>query len=108
VALCCQRFSALETEIWQLDEFTSFYALDSGLHQTFLYLGGGVGVCTTTVEACEAMTFSPRNSEVMWVDQPAGVGFSTGIGTHNEQGVANNMFVSLRGKMIFCIQVTGV
>ena len=31
----------------------------------------------------------------MWVDQPAGVGFSTGIGTHNEQGVANNMFVSL-------------
>ena len=33
--------------------------------------------------------------EVMWVDQPAGVGFSTGIGTHNEQGVANNMFVFL-------------
>lgn len=33
--------------------------------------------------------------KVMWVDQPAGVGFSTGIGTHNEQGVANNMFVSL-------------
>lgn len=36
-----------------------------------------------------------RSFQVMWVDQPAGVGFSTGIGTHNEQGVANNMFVSL-------------
>lgn len=35
-------------------------------------------------------------ANVMWVDQPAGVGFSTGIGTHNEQGVANNMFVFLQ------------
>ena len=71
------------------------------------YIWGEGWGCTTAVEACEAMTFSPRNSEVMWVDQPAGVGFSTGIGTHNEQGVANNMFVSLSGKMNFCIQVTG-
>ena len=29
----------------------------------------------------------------MWVDQPAGVGFSTGIGTHDEKGVAENMYV---------------
>ena len=34
----------------------------------------------------------------MWVDQPAGVGFSTGLGTHNEKGVADNMLVSLAGE----------
>lgn len=33
----------------------------------------------------------------MWVDQPAGVGFSTGLGTHNEQGVGDNMYVFLQG-----------
>jgi len=32
------------------------------------------------------------NANVMWVDQPAGVGFSTSIGTHDEAGVANNMY----------------
>lgn len=36
----------------------------------------------------------------MWVDQPAGVGFSTGLGTHDEKGVANNMLVSLEGKVL--------
>ncbi|CAJ1335036.1 unnamed protein product [Effrenium voratum] len=35
-------------------------------------------------------------ANVIWVDQPAGVGFSTGIGTHNEKGVADNMFVFLQ------------
>lgn len=32
----------------------------------------------------------------MWVDQPAGVGFSTGFGTHNENGVAENMLTFLQ------------
>jgi len=36
-------------------------------------------------------------ANVMWVDQPAGVGFSTGLGTHNEQGVAENMYTFLQG-----------
>lgn len=36
------------------------------------------------------------NANVMWVDQPAGVGFSTGLGTHNEYGVATNMFTFLQ------------
>mmetsp|Transcript_88873 Transcript_88873/g.167471 ORF Transcript_88873/g.167471 Transcript_88873/m.167471 type:complete len:486 (-) Transcript_88873:133-1590(-) len=36
------------------------------------------------------------NANVMWVDQPAGVGFSTGLGTHNENGVAQNMFTFLQ------------
>ncbi|CAK9001766.1 unnamed protein product [Durusdinium trenchii] len=47
--------------------------------------------------------FTYRNSaswhyaaNVMWVDQPAGVGFSTRIGTHDEKGVANNMLVFLQ------------
>ncbi|CAE7689665.1 CBP31, partial [Symbiodinium necroappetens] len=35
-------------------------------------------------------------ANVMWVDQPAGVGFSTGIGTHDEKGVAENMYVFLQ------------
>lgn len=38
-----------------------------------------------------------NNANVMWVDQPAGVGFSTGFGTHNEDGVASNMFTFLQG-----------
>eukprot|EP00405_Crypthecodinium_cohnii_P020064 CAMPEP_0206481266 /NCGR_PEP_ID=MMETSP0324_2-20121206/38034_1 /ASSEMBLY_ACC=CAM_ASM_000836 /TAXON_ID=2866 /ORGANISM="Crypthecodinium cohnii, Strain Seligo" /LENGTH=481 /DNA_ID=CAMNT_0053958705 /DNA_START=58 /DNA_END=1503 /DNA_ORIENTATION=+ len=36
------------------------------------------------------------NANVMWVDQPAGVGFSTGLGTHNEEGVGNNMYTFLQ------------
>jgi len=36
------------------------------------------------------------NANVMWVDQPAGVGFSSGFGTHNEAGVANNMLSFLQ------------
>jgi len=36
-------------------------------------------------------------ANVMWVDQPAGVGFSTGLGTHNEKGVAENMYKFLQG-----------
>ncbi|CAK0843312.1 unnamed protein product, partial [Prorocentrum cordatum] len=35
-------------------------------------------------------------ANVMWVDQPAGVGFSTSIGTHDEDGVANNMYTFLQ------------
>jgi carboxypeptidase C (cathepsin A) len=38
-----------------------------------------------------------QKANVIWVDQPAGVGFSTGLGTHNEQGVGDNMFVFLQG-----------
>lgn len=37
-----------------------------------------------------------QNANVMWVDQPAGVGFSTGLGTHDEAGVARNMHVFLQ------------
>lgn len=36
-------------------------------------------------------------ANVMWVDQPAGVGFTTGLGTHNEAGVASNMYTFLQG-----------
>lgn len=38
-----------------------------------------------------------NKANVMWVDQPAGVGFSTGFGTHDEAGVANNMYNFLQG-----------
>lgn len=38
-----------------------------------------------------------QKANVMWVDQPAGVGFSTGLGTHNEAGVGDNMFRFLQG-----------
>merc|ERR1719197_2012959 len=38
-----------------------------------------------------------QKANVMWVDQPAGVGFSTGLGTHNEAGVASNMYSFLQG-----------
>merc|ERR1711976_747884 len=37
-----------------------------------------------------------NKANVMWVDQPAGVGFSTGLGTHNENGVATNMWTFLQ------------
>lgn len=36
------------------------------------------------------------SANVMWVDQPAGVGFSTGLGTHDENGVAENMWTFLQ------------
>eukprot|EP00940_MAST-03C_sp_MAST-3C-sp2_P003052 g3052.t1 len=38
-----------------------------------------------------------KKANVMWVDQPEGVGFSTGIGTRNEAGVAANMHTFLEG-----------
>jgi cathepsin A (carboxypeptidase C) len=38
-----------------------------------------------------------NKANVMWVDQPAGTGFSTGLGTHNEDGVASNMLMFLQG-----------
>jgi cathepsin A (carboxypeptidase C) len=38
-----------------------------------------------------------NKANVMWVDQPAGTGFSTGFGTHNEDGVADNMLMFLQG-----------
>lgn len=38
-----------------------------------------------------------QKANVMWVDQPAGVGFSTSFGTHNEAGVASNMVFFLQG-----------
>merc|ERR1712048_1126960 len=37
-----------------------------------------------------------NKANVMWVDQPAGVGFSSGFGTHNEDGVATNMWTFLQ------------
>lgn len=36
-----------------------------------------------------------KKANVMWVDQPEGVGFSTGLGTRNEAGVAANMYTFL-------------
>lgn len=40
-----------------------------------------------------------NNANVMWVDQPAAVGFSTGsaLATHNEVGVAHNMLGFMQG-----------
>lgn len=39
-----------------------------------------------------------KNANAMWVDQPAGSGFSTGAGSvHNEKGVADNMQTFLQG-----------
>jgi cathepsin A (carboxypeptidase C) len=39
-----------------------------------------------------------NKANVMWLDQPAGVGFSTGLGTsvHDEVGVSNNMHTFLQ------------
>jgi len=39
-----------------------------------------------------------NNANVMWVDQPAAVGFSTGLGAsvHDETGVSNNMLTFLQ------------
>jgi len=38
-----------------------------------------------------------KNANVMWVDQPSGVGFSTSIGVRGEAGVAANMYTFLQG-----------
>lgn len=38
-----------------------------------------------------------NNANVIWVDQPAAVGFSTGSGVHDEAGVAENMLTFLQG-----------
>jgi cathepsin A (carboxypeptidase C) len=55
------------------------------------------GPCTVNGTTPVANPFSWHNkANVMWVDQPAGVGFSTGFGTHDEAGVANNMYVFLQ------------
>jgi len=57
------------------------------------------GPCTITADG-SATTINPyswhQKSNVMWVDQPAGVGFSTGLGTHDEKGVASNMYTFLQ------------
>jgi len=37
-----------------------------------------------------------NNANVMWVDQPSGVGFSTGKDVHDEDGVARNMWTFLQ------------
>jgi len=37
-----------------------------------------------------------NNANVMWVDQPSGVGFSTGLDVHDEDGVATNMWTFLQ------------
>jgi len=56
------------------------------------------GPCTVTSRG--STQINPHswhnNANVMWVDQPAGVGFSTGLGTHNEDGVATNMWTFLQ------------
>jgi len=58
------------------------------------------GPCKVSTDA-STTTLNPNSwhthANVMWVDQPAGVGFSTGLGTHNEAGVAQNMFTFLQG-----------
>lgn len=58
------------------------------------------GPCSVSKDG-KTTTANPNSwhnkANVMWVDQPAGTGFSTGFGTHNEEGVANNMLVFLQG-----------
>lgn len=52
------------------------------------------------VESDGSTTLNPYSwnaqANMLWVDQPAGVGFSTGFGTRNEAGVARNMFAFLQ------------
>merc|ERR1719498_1069518 len=56
------------------------------------------GPCTIKNGKTVTNAYSWHNkANVMWVDQPAGVGFSTGFGTHNEAGVASNMLTFLQG-----------
>jgi cathepsin A (carboxypeptidase C) len=58
------------------------------------------GPCSVTTSG-DGTNINPYSwhskANVMWVDQPAGTGFSTGLGTHDEAGVAANMYVFLQG-----------
>jgi len=58
------------------------------------------GPCTVSNDgSVVANPYSWHNkANVMWVDQPAGVGFSTsGSGSRDEEGVAKNMYTFLQG-----------
>jgi len=65
-----------------------------------LALFGENGPCTVSEDGKSTIS-NPyswhMNANVMWVDQPAAVGFSTGLGTHDEAGVADNMYTFLQG-----------
>jgi len=65
-----------------------------------LALFGENGPCTVSEDG-SSTKLNPSswhmNANVMWVDQPAGVGFTTGLGTFDEAGVADNMYTFLQG-----------
>eukprot|EP00928_Gymnodinium_smaydae_P076541 TRINITY_DN5956_c0_g1_i1.p1 TRINITY_DN5956_c0_g1~~TRINITY_DN5956_c0_g1_i1.p1 ORF type:complete len:474 (-),score=75.97 TRINITY_DN5956_c0_g1_i1:518-1939(-) len=64
-----------------------------------LALFGENGPCTVSDDGNSTKLNSyswHMNANVMWVDQPAAVGFSTGLGTHDETGVADNMYTFLQ------------
>lgn len=58
------------------------------------------GPCSVNADGA-GTTVNPHSwhtkANVMWVDQPAGVGFSTAGTTHDEAGVASNMHTFLQG-----------